>query len=113
MPSGSLKNTNDPQGKTWTSPRPKRVSLDLWVYRHRIPILSAAGALVLVILGVVGYSTSVVVNRFEGRRWNLSSRIYSDLLALKPGDGSTPEKLTAKLDRLLYQRDSERPSRPS
>ena len=98
--------------KTWTFPRPKRVSLDLWVYRHRVPILLTAGALVLAILGIVGYSTSVVVNRFEGRRWNLPSRIYSDLLALKTGDGGTPEKLTAKLDRLLYQRDPERPVRP-
>jgi penicillin-binding protein 1B len=98
--------------KNWTFPRPRRVSLDLWVYRHRVPILVAAGALVLAILGVVAYSTSVVVSRFEGRRWNLPSRIYSDLLALKTGDGGTPERLTAKLDRLLYQRDSERPGRP-
>jgi len=98
--------------KTWTFPRPKRVSLDLWVYRHRVPILAAAGALVLLILGGVAYSTSVVVSRFEGRRWNLPSRIYSDLLALKTGDGGSPERLTAKLDRLLYQRDSDRPARP-
>ncbi|HEY6049860.1 MAG TPA: transglycosylase domain-containing protein, partial [Thermoanaerobaculia bacterium] len=54
----------------------------------------------------------MVVSRFEGRRWNLPSRIYSDLLALKTGDGGAPDRLTAKLDRLLYQRDSERPSRP-
>ena len=52
--------------KSWTSPRPKRVSLHLWVYRHRIPILSVAGALVLAVLLGVGYFTSVVVSRFEG-----------------------------------------------
>ncbi|HEY6049861.1 MAG TPA: hypothetical protein VIZ58_01330 [Thermoanaerobaculia bacterium] len=39
--------------KTWTFPRPRRVSLDLWVYRHRVPILVTAGTLVLAILGVV------------------------------------------------------------
>lgn len=98
--------------RTWTSPRPRRVSLHLWVYRHRLPILVVAAAVVVTTLATVGYFTSVVVSRFEGRRWNLPSRIYSDLLAIRPGDGSSPEKLVAKLDRLLYQRSEDAPSRP-
>ena len=98
--------------KTWTSPRPKRVSLHLWVYRHRVPILAALGATVLGGLLVVAYFTSIVVSRFEGRRWSLPSRIYSDMLAVRTGDGGSPEKLAAKLDRLLYQRDDALPARP-
>ena len=98
--------------KIWTSPRPKRVSLHLWVYRHRVPILAVTGGLVLAGLVVIGYFTSVVVSRFEGRRWTLPSRIYSDVLAIRVGDGGSPEKLAAKLDRLLYQHDDEAPRRP-
>ncbi|MEO8432000.1 MAG: PBP1A family penicillin-binding protein [Acidobacteriota bacterium] len=98
--------------KIWTSPGPKRVSLHLWVYRHRVAILAAAGGLVLIGLAVIGYFTSVVVSRFEGRRWTLPSRIYSDVLAVRVGDGGSPDKLAAKLDRLLYQRDDAAPSRP-
>ncbi len=98
--------------KTWTSPRPKRVSLHLWVYRHRGAVLAIAGGVVLVSLIVVAYFTSVVVSRFEGRRWNLPSRIYSDMMTVRAGDGSSPEKLAAKLDRLLYQRDDAAPVRP-
>ena len=64
---------------TWTSPRPRLVSLHLWVFRHRVAILSGLGAVLLVGLAGVAYFTSVVVARFDGRRWNLPSRIYSDL----------------------------------
>ena len=98
--------------KTWTSPRPRRVSLHLWIYRHRVPILAATAAIVVGSLVAVAYFTSVVVSRFEGRRWNLPSRIYSDLLSIREGEGETPEKLAAKLDRLLYQRDEDVPTRP-
>ena len=98
--------------KTWTSPRPRRVSLHLWIYRHRVPILAVTAALVVGSLAAVAYFTSVVVSRFEGRRWNLPSRIYSDLLSIREGEGETPEKLAAKLDRLLYQRDEAAPTRP-
>ncbi len=98
--------------KTWTSPRPRRVSLHLWVYRYRVPILAIVAAVSLASLVTVAYFTSVVVSRFEGRRWNLPSRIYSDLLAIRAEDGSSPEKLVAKLDRLMYQKDDDVPVRP-
>jgi penicillin-binding protein 1B len=75
-------------------------------------VLAIAGGVVLVSLIVVAYFTSVVVSRFEGRRWNLPSRIYSDMMTVRAGDGSSPEKLAAKLDRLLYQRDDAPPVRP-
>lgn len=92
--------------------RRRRVSLSLWVYRHRGKVLLAVGAVFLAGLGVLAYFTSVVVSRFEGHRWNLPSRIYSDMFVLRPGDSGSPEKLVAKLDRLLYQPDEEAPSRP-
>ena len=98
--------------KTWTSPRPRRVSLHLWVYRYRLPILAVAAAVAVGALATVAYFTSIVVARFEGRRWNLPSRIYSDLLSVRAGDGRSADKLVAKLDRLLYQEDEEEPSRP-
>src|SRR5712692_6110276 len=87
---------------TWTSPRPRRVSLHLWAYRHRAAIVASVGGVFLLLLLALGYYTSLVVRRFDGRRWNLPSRIYSDLFVLREGDFASPEKLAAKLERLLY-----------
>ncbi|HJW14966.1 MAG TPA: PBP1A family penicillin-binding protein [Thermoanaerobaculia bacterium] len=91
--------------------RRRSVFLQLWVYKHRVAILSTVGAALLAGLGVLAYSTSVVVSRFEGHRWNLPSRIYSDMFVLRPGDGGSPERLVGKLGRLLYQQDEDEPSR--
>lgn len=91
--------------------RPRRVSLYLWIYRHRKPLLLALGVCLFGGLIVVAYVTSVVAMRFEGRRWSLPSRIYSDVLVIRSGDGGTAERLAAKLERLLYQRSSDPPVR--
>jgi penicillin-binding protein 1B len=96
--------------RTGSHPR-RRVSLHLWVYRHRVVILATFGAVLLSGLAVLAHFTSVVVRRFEGHRWNLPSRIYSDMFVLRAGDGSSPEKLVGKLERLLYQADDEAPAR--
>ena len=98
--------------RLWTSPRPRRVSLHLWVFRHRVALLGALAGVLLVGLVVIAYFTSVVVRRFDGRRWSLPSRIYSDMLVLRPGDASTVERLAAKFERLLYQRDDAATERP-
>jgi penicillin-binding protein 1B len=98
--------------KTWTATRPRRVSLHLWIYRYRIPILAVTAAIVLASLGTVAYFTSVVVTRFEGRRWNLPSRIYSDLYSVREGEGGSADRLAAKLDRLLYQQDDDPAAAP-
>jgi penicillin-binding protein 1B len=90
------------------SPRARLVSLPLWVYRHRVPIFVGFGGLLLGGVIALGYFTMRVVARFDGRRWNLPSRIYSDLCALRPGDAASIPVLSAKLGRLFYQ-ESERP----
>jgi penicillin-binding protein 1B len=97
--------------KTWTSPRPRRVSLHLWVYRHRLALAASVGGTVLLALFALGYFTSVVVKRFDGRRWNLPSRIYSDLYVLREGESTSAEKLAAKLERLLYRPKANTPER--
>jgi penicillin-binding protein 1B len=91
--------------------RPRRVSLTLWIYRHRAPLLLALGVFLFVGLVAAAIVTSIVARRFEGRRWSLPSRIYSDILVIREGDGGTAERLAAKLERLLYQRSSEAPNR--
>ncbi|HTO87356.1 MAG TPA: PBP1A family penicillin-binding protein [Thermoanaerobaculia bacterium] len=95
----------------WTSPRPRRVSLHLWIYRQRVAILASLAGVLVAGLLVVGYFTHVVVKRFDGRRWNLPSRIYSDMAIWRVGDGGSPERLARKLERLLYQETEQRPER--
>jgi penicillin-binding protein 1B len=97
---------------TWTFPRPRRVSLHLWLYRHRVKLIAVFGALLVAGLLGVAYVTSIVVSRFDGRRWDLPSRIYSDLLVLRAGDTASADRVEAKLQRLLYQREDGRPERP-
>ncbi len=97
--------------RTGSAPRRRRVSLHLWVYRHRLILLTTVGAVLLSGLAVLAHFTSVVVGRFEGHRWNLPSRIYSDMFVQRPGDAGSPEKLVGKLERLLYQSDSGAPAR--
>src|SRR5262245_26585598 len=96
---------------TTDSLRRSRVFLNMWVYRHRVAILCTAGLLIAAGLGTLAYFTSIVVSRFEGHRWNLPSRIYSDMEVLRPGEGGSPEKLVGKLERLLYQPTDEAPHR--
>jgi len=93
-------------------PRPRRVSLHLWIYRHRKPLLLALALAFLVGLAVVASLTSVIASRFEGRRWSLPSRIYSDILVIRAGDPGSADRLATKLERLLYQRSAQAPVRP-
>ncbi len=50
-----------------------------------------------------------VVDRFEGRRWKVPSRVYSDNLLIYPGQGLPLAQLTHRLDRLGYRRTSSPP----
>ena len=94
------------------SPRARLVSLPVWVYRHRLPILAVFGGLLLGGLAGLAYFTTRVVQRFDGRRWNLPSRIYSDLYVLRPGDAASIVALTSKLGRLYYHESDAAPERP-
>ena len=94
-------------------PVPARlVSLPHWVYRHRRPILAVFGGLMLSGVLVLAYFTTRVVGRFDGRRWDLPSRIYSDLYVLRPGEAASAADLESKLARLYYQPVDETPERP-
>ncbi len=95
-----------------TGPRRRRVSLHLWIYRHRVAVMTSVGVVLLAGLGLLAHLTSVVVSRFEGHRWNLPSRIYSDMFVLRAGDSVTADSLSARLERLLYQPDAAEPARP-
>jgi len=92
--------------------RGRVVWLPLWVYRHRWPILIGLVGLLLIGIVVLGQFTTLVGSRFDGRRWSLPSRIYSDLYVLRAGDAASPAAVTAKLERLFYQERHEPPSRP-
>jgi penicillin-binding protein 1B len=97
------------------SPRAARfrvVSLPLWVYRHRLPILASIGVMLLAVVLVTGHFISRVSSRFEGRRWSLPSRIYSDLYVLRPGEGGSADGLAAKLSRLYYRDEDRAPEKP-
>jgi penicillin-binding protein 1B len=96
---------------TSTYTRIRRVPLHSWIWRHRAALGLALAAVLLAGFGVVLYFTSIVVSRFDGRRWTLPSRIYSDIFVLRPGDQSTPDALSAKLARLLYQKETSAPER--
>jgi penicillin-binding protein 1B len=89
-----------------------QVPLSLWVYRHRLSILGSLTALLLSGVLVLAHFTSRVTSRFDGRRWNLPSRIYSDLYVLRAGEGGSADGLAAKLGRLFYREVSGRPERP-
>lgn len=92
--------------------RSRVVSLPLWVYRHRLPILAVLCGILLLGVAVLASFTTRVVNRFEGRRWNLPSRIYSDLYLLRVGDTASAGALTSKLERLYFIEQDAEPDRP-
>jgi penicillin-binding protein 1B len=70
-----------------------------------LAIVFAAGALVVADL------TVVVTARFNGRRWNLPSRIYSDVETLTEGLDRGPDDIAGKLSRLYYAKTDSEPSR--
>ncbi len=70
-------------------------------------------ALVLAIVGG-GYLLILdreVVGRFEGKRWRLPSKIYSDTFSLYPGAPFPAAHIRNRLRRLGYQSSKQRPPR--
>jgi penicillin-binding protein 1B len=80
--------------------------------RHKSEVLLGAAAVVLFSIALVGFVGSAVSSRFDNRRWNLPSRIYSDLTVLEPGGPGSPDRLVAKLERLFYQAVPDAPETP-
>ncbi len=80
--------------------------------RYRTPILLAAAVGFAACTLSFAYLTSVVTSRFNGRRWNLPSRIYSDVTTVSEGVSSAPDELAEKLRRLYYAQTEDTPSRP-
>ncbi|HET7453137.1 MAG TPA: transglycosylase domain-containing protein, partial [Thermoanaerobaculia bacterium] len=71
--------------------------------KYRTAILLAGSIAFAAGVLSIAYLTSVVTSRFNGRRWNLPSRIYSDVETLSPGLELAPDALVEKLGRLYYQ----------
>jgi penicillin-binding protein 1B len=87
------------------------VALPSWLWQHRLGLSVAVAAVLLAGLVVLLSFGAVVVKRFDGRRWTLPSRIYSDAFVLRPGDQCAPEALAARLARLFYRAQTARPER--
>ncbi len=80
--------------------------------RHRNEVLLGAAAFLLLAVAAVGFVGSTIASRFDSHRWNLPSRIYSDITVLEPGGPGSVSRLTAKLERLFYQEAPEGPLTP-
>jgi len=85
----------------------KRIPRAIWI---------GAGAL-LVVLGLAGavivaYYAQVVTATMEGRRWNLPTRLYSDVWVVRPGDALSPDDVKRRLARLRYTEVAVGPVRP-
>jgi penicillin-binding protein 1B len=87
--------------------------------RSRVRWLAAAGVVALLVaIGVGWYAFRVVrrldqqlVERFEGKRWEIPSKIYSDSFTVYVGSQASPLALVERLDHLDYRRVDAAPSR--
>ena len=59
-------------------------------------------AFLLLAIAALGFIGSAVSSRFDHRRWNLPSRIYSDISVFEPGSPGSSDRFVAKLERLFY-----------
>ena len=80
--------------------------------RYRAPIVISASILFASGALFLAYLTGVVTSKFNGRRWNLPSRIYSDVETISEGLDVTPAEVSDKLTRLYYSRVEGAPARP-
>ena len=74
--------------------------------RRRFLLLSCSGLALFLCgsLAVLTFRTDrAIVSRFEGKRWRLPSKIYSDTLSLYPGVSLDKARVSDRLRRLGYQ----------
>ena len=77
----------------------------LWAAIPRWALWGAGGLVLLVAVVaslVVAYYARVVSRTMDGRRWNLPTRLYSDVWVLRPGDALGPDDVERRLSRLRY-----------
>ena len=73
--------------------------------QHRL----LGGALLLVAAAGIAYLSWLswlVTSQFEGRRWNVASRVYAQPLALAPGLALSADQIEQELRRLAYRRSN-------
>jgi penicillin-binding protein 1B len=73
---------------------------------------TALAGLVILSASYIHFLFVIVTERFEGERWDLPSKIYSDSLILYPGQDITGIRLIDRLTRLDYRPVSMHPERP-
>ena len=59
-------------------------------------LLAAAGIIIVL------YFASIVTKTMDGRRWNLPTRLYSDVWVVRPGDALSSDDVQRRLGRLRY-----------
>ena len=77
----------------------------LWAAIPRWALWGAGGLVLLLAVSlalVVAYYERVVSRTMDGRRWNLPTRLYSDVWVLRPGDALGPDDVERRLARLRY-----------
>jgi len=79
----------------------------------RVRPLLAIGAclLALSIVGALALFVTIT-HRFDGRLWQLPTRVYSDTLVLNPGRHVSPAELVERLERGGYARTEAAPRFP-
>ena len=91
-----------------TSSRFKRIAtLSFWILFD----VAFYGTILGMIAGAIyGYSvTDELINKFEGPRWKLPGKVYSNSLTLLPGQNISTINLKGRLIRLNYQQVSQKP----
>jgi penicillin-binding protein 1B len=73
--------------------------------------LAAVAAGAALTLGTVRHLDAVVVEKFNGRRWDFPSRIYSDAFLIYPGIDLEAAGFTDRLKRLNYRPVTSEPLR--
>jgi penicillin-binding protein 1B len=77
----------------------------IWAAIPRWAIWGAAGLALLLVVSlafVVAYYDRVVSRTMDGRRWNLPTRLYSDVWVIRPGDALGRDDVERRLVRLRY-----------
>lgn len=72
----------------------------------------AVATLLVTFAGYLIYLNHVIVTRFEARRWNLPSRVYSDSFPLYNGQTVTVREMNDRLTHLGYRKTSAAPNQP-